>query len=55
MLPEPIEYNLELHLLKPGVNEMSLNPMRFLQIAAMFQMRDCFPHHSMAEMSLSHA
>jgi hypothetical protein len=25
------------------------------QIAALFQVRDCFPHHAMAEMSLSHA
>ena len=55
MLSEPIEYNAELHLAEASVNEMSLNQMRFLQIAAMFQMRDCFPHHSMTEMSLSHA
>ena len=25
------------------------------QIAALFQVRDCFPHHATAEMSLSHA
>ena len=25
------------------------------QIAALFQVRDCFPHHAIAEMSLSHA
>ena len=25
------------------------------QIAALFQVRDRFPHHAMAEMSLSHA
>jgi hypothetical protein len=38
-------------LMRQGVIEVVAQ----LNGAALFQVRDCFPHHSMAEMSLSYA
>ena len=37
--------------------EIDVYPTRsaLTQIAALFQVGDCFPHHAMAEMSLPHA
>ena len=50
------QFRLATPRLKPGVNEtLALNTARQLQIAAFFQVRECFPHHAVTEMSLSHA
>ena len=68
MLPEPSEYNLAWARCPPeGHNalpdavfsdlklSLDLLGIEWQQIAALFQVRDCFPHHPIAEMSLSYA